>query len=66
MRFFYVNELKLTQLELFSLFRFNSVAVNLFELFIWPCKQIKKAFYTILTFHFKSQILYKCKLASLS
>ena len=28
--------------------------------FVWPYKQIMNAFYTILTFHFKLQILYAC------
>ena len=34
--------------------------------FVRPCKQIMNAFYTIFPFHFKLQILYACKPASLS
>ena len=34
--------------------------------FVWPIQQILNAFYIILIFHFKYQILYTCKLASLS
>ena len=34
--------------------------------YVWPCKQIMNAFYSILTLNFKLQILYPCKLGSLS
>ena len=36
MRFIKENELKLTQVELFSLFNFKNVAANASELFAWP------------------------------
>ena len=45
-----MNELKLTQVELFSLFHFKSKAANKFKLIVWLCKQIKNAFNTILVF----------------
>ena len=53
---------KITQVVLFSFFHATGVASNLFELFSMG----HLAFYTILIFHFKSQILYASKLASLS
>ena len=51
-----MNALKLTEVELISLFHFKSVAAypSCFERL---CKQIMIAFYTILNFHFKLQIL---------
>ena len=63
-RFSKKNELKLTEVELFSLFYFNSAAANVCDCFERPCKQIMNTLYTILTFHFKYQILCVCTLAS--
>ena len=54
---FYVNELKLIQVELFPLFHLKNVA-DVSELFVWPCKQKINIFYSILTFHFKLHIIY--------
>ena len=49
-----VNELKLTQ---FSFFHFKSVAANVSELFCVAVQTNNDAFYTIVTFHFKFQVL---------
>ena len=65
MCFVELNELKFTQNELFSLFHFKSVTTNISELFCVARKQIMNPFITNLTFQFKLQILYICKLASL-
>ena len=65
-RFTKVNELKLIQVELFSFFHFMCAAVNASELFCMAYLAKMNAFYTILTFHFKYQFLYVCKLACLS
>ena len=35
-RFIKVNELKLSQVELFSFFHFMCAAANASELFVWP------------------------------
>ena len=43
--FILVNELKLTEVELFSLFRFRSATITVSKLFC------ANAFYTTLTFH---------------
>ena len=64
--FIKVNELVLTQVQLIQFFRVMCVAPDASALFVWPNQQILKAFYTIITFHFKYQILYPCKVASLS
>ena len=48
-----MSELKLTQVELFSLFHFKSAAINVPKYrFLWLFKQLMNAFYTILTFQF--------------
>ena len=65
-RFIKVSELKLYQIELFSLFHFKSIAPNVTNCFVCPFKQLMNFFHTILTFHFKLQITHPCKLASLS
>ena len=65
--FIKVNQLKLTQFELFQFFHFMCDAVNTSDLFFsWLIQEILSAFYTILAFHFKYQVLYACKLTSLS
>ena len=64
--FIKVNELKLTQVELFSFFHFMCAAANASELFCMAHLANIEPFYTILTFHFKRQILNVGKLASLS
>ena len=65
--FFLVNELKISQVELFSLFHFKSVvAIIYFNCFVWPYKQKIIAFSAILTFHFILEILHRCKLAIFS
>ena len=47
-----VNNIKLTQAELFSLIHFKNVAANVFELFLCPCKHkmnvFNTAFWTII------------------
>ena len=55
-RFINVNELKLTEVELFLLFHFKFVAANVFELFCAAHFQIMNAFYAIPTFHFEYKI----------
>ena len=51
MRFIKVNDLKLTQVELFSFFHFMCVAANASELFYMArLENIERFFYTISTF----------------
>ena len=64
--FIKVNQLKLTQAELFLIFHFMCFAANAFELVCMAHLRNIERFYSILTFHFKYQILYTCKLASMS
>ena len=67
MHFFSVNELKLTEFELFSFSHFKSAAANEFKLFCMAhLENNRHNLYTILTFHFKHQILHTFKLPSLS
>ena len=47
------------------IFILRIAAANVSKFFCVARKQIMNAFYIILTFHFKYQILYACKLASL-
>ena len=61
-----MNELKLTQVKLFYFYHFMYVAANAFELFSMAYLAKTERFFTILTFHFKYQVLYKCKQTSLS
>ena len=56
--FIKMNELKLTQVELFLLLHLKRVIVNVSELLCVALYPNNKRFYTILTFHFKLQILY--------
>ena len=42
------------------------VAANALELFCMSYLAVIERFYTILTFHFKYQVFYACKLTSLS
>ena len=53
-----VNELKLTQVELFSFFPLCVLLLMHPNYFVWSILQILNAFYTIPAFHFKHQILY--------
>ena len=57
MHFIKVNGLKLTQVELFLFFQFKCVADNVSELSCMAHLVLMNAFYTILTFHFKYQVL---------
>ena len=66
MHFIKVNELKLTQVELFLFFHCVCVADNASELFCMAHLANIEPFYIILTCHFKYQILYTCELTSLS
>ena len=66
MRFFKMNELKLTKVDFFPFFHFKCVAANVSELFCVTYLANNEPFYTIVTFYFKYQILFTCKLASLS
>ena len=56
MRFIRVNVLKLTQVELFTFFRFKGVVANVSKLFYNAHLQIMKNFYTIVIFYFKNQV----------
>ena len=64
-RFIYMNELKLIQVELFTFFHFMCVAANASELFCVAHLANVELFYTILIVHFKYGILYAFKLANL-
>ena len=56
-----MNEFKVTQDKLLSLFYLKSVAANVSKLFcVVPLKNNGRFSFTILTFHFKLQILYAC------
>ena len=66
MDFIKVNELKLTQTELFQFFHFMSVSANASELFCMAYLANIERFYTILPFRYQYQILYPYKLANLS
>ena len=56
MRFIKVNELKLTQVKLFSFFHLMCAAANTSELFCMAYLENINASYGILTFHFKYKI----------
>ena len=68
MRFIKVNELKLTQVELFSFFHhhFKCVTADVSELFCMAHLGKNVLFLYHPKLSFKYQILYLCKLASLS
>ena len=61
MRFIKVNELSLTQVELFLFLRYKFAEANASELFCIAhlANDEHFYFYTILSFHFKYQILFK-------
>ena len=61
-----MDELKLPQVQLFSLFHLKSVAANVYEFVCVCCKQLLNVFYNILNFHFNLQVLSACYLVSLS
>ena len=65
MRFIKVNKLKLIQVE-FHFSHFVCVAANASELFYMGHLANNECYFSIQNFHFKHQILYSCKLASLS